>query len=141
MSSSAKECWFLIRITVVLAVLFALTQCARTDKRTPNRGEEPLATFAQEIEALREELRQILAEKAQRKGNSSEPLRERAQRIAAAISEEADTIMDVYEPYLLQLGFLERTPRGRLATQLAYKHLGLSYDKEKPPQPTLWEKM
>ena len=57
--------------------------------------------------------------------------------IAAAISEEADTIMDVYEPYLLQLGFLERTPRGRLATRLAYEHLGLSY-KEKPPQATLF---
>ena len=57
--------------------------------------------------------------------------------IAAAISEEADTIMDVYEPYLLQLGFLERTPRGRLATPLAYQHLGLPYDKQKPPQPTL----
>ncbi len=58
--------------------------------------------------------------------------------IAAAISEEADTIMDVYEPYLLQLGFLERTPRGRLATPLAYQHLGLPYNKEKPPQPGLW---
>ncbi len=58
--------------------------------------------------------------------------------IAASISEEADTIMDVYEPYLLQLGFLERTPRGRLATKLAYEHLGLPYNnKEKPPQPTL----
>jgi Holliday junction DNA helicase RuvB len=44
--------------------------------------------------------------------------------IAASISEEADTIMDVYEPYLLQLGFLERTPRGRVATGLAYEHLG-----------------
>ena len=61
--------------------------------------------------------------------------------IAASISEESDTIMDVYEPYLLQLGFLERTPRGRLATQLAYKHLGLPYNKENPPQPTLWGKM
>ena len=60
--------------------------------------------------------------------------------IAASISEESDTIMDVYEPYLLQLGFLERTPRGRLATQLAYKHLDLPYNKEKPPQPTLWGK-
>jgi len=59
--------------------------------------------------------------------------------IAASISEEADTIMDIYEPYLLQLGFLERTPRGRLATQLAYRHLGLPYNKEKPPQPTLWQ--
>jgi len=58
--------------------------------------------------------------------------------IAASISEESDTIMDVYEPYLLQLGFLERTPRGRLATQLAYQHLGLPYNKQKPPQATLW---
>ena len=44
--------------------------------------------------------------------------------IAAAIGEDADTIMDVYEPYLLQLGFLDRTPRGRVATRLAYEHLG-----------------
>ncbi|MGB0388691.1 MAG: Holliday junction branch migration DNA helicase RuvB [Ardenticatenaceae bacterium] len=44
--------------------------------------------------------------------------------IAASISEESDTIMDVYEPYLLQLGFIERTPRGRMATLRAYKHLG-----------------
>lgn len=47
--------------------------------------------------------------------------------IAASISEEADTIMDVYEPYLLQLGFLERTSRGRVAARLAYDHLGISY--------------
>ncbi len=52
--------------------------------------------------------------------------------IAAAISEEADTIMDVYEPYLLQLGFLDRTPRGRAATRLAYEHLGISYPKDQP---------
>ena len=44
--------------------------------------------------------------------------------IAAAVGEDADTIMDVYEPYLLQLGFLDRTPRGRTATRLAYSHLG-----------------
>ena len=50
--------------------------------------------------------------------------------ISAALSEEADTIMDVYEPYLLQLGFLDRTPRGRLATRHAYEHLGLPYAKE-----------
>jgi Holliday junction DNA helicase RuvB len=56
--------------------------------------------------------------------------------IAASISEEADTIMDVYEPYLLQLGFLERTPRGRVATRLAYEHLGLPYGKDE--QPSLW---
>ena len=57
--------------------------------------------------------------------------------IAASISEEADTIMDVYEPYLLQLGFLERTPRGRLVTPLAYKHLGIPCNKEKTFRPTL----
>jgi Holliday junction DNA helicase RuvB len=58
--------------------------------------------------------------------------------IAAAISEEADTVMDVYEPYLLQLSFLERTPRGRVATRFAYEHLGLEYGKDKPEQPGLW---
>lgn len=46
--------------------------------------------------------------------------------IAASTSEEPDTIMDVYEPYLLQLGFLDRTPRGRVATHKAYEHLGLA---------------
>jgi len=48
--------------------------------------------------------------------------------ISAAISEEADTIMEVVEPYLMQLGFLERTPQGRVATQMAYEHLGLPYE-------------
>ena len=57
--------------------------------------------------------------------------------IAASISEEADTIMDVYEPYLLQLGFLDRTPRGRVATPLAYQHLGIPYNKDKNVQPGL----
>jgi len=56
--------------------------------------------------------------------------------IAAAISEEPDTIMDVYEPYLLQLGFLDRTPRGRVATRRAYGHLGIPY--REPGQPTLF---
>jgi Holliday junction DNA helicase RuvB len=47
--------------------------------------------------------------------------------IAASISEESDTIMDVVEPYLLQLGFLDRTPRGRVATRMAYEHLGIAF--------------
>jgi Holliday junction DNA helicase RuvB len=58
--------------------------------------------------------------------------------IAASINEDADTIMDVYEPYLLQLGFLERTPRGRIAARLAYEHLGLPYKRDIRPQPGLW---
>ncbi len=60
--------------------------------------------------------------------------------IAASISEEADTIMDVYEPYLMQLGFLSRTPRGRVATRLAYQHLGLPYSgKTETAQGALWQ--
>jgi Holliday junction DNA helicase RuvB len=58
--------------------------------------------------------------------------------IAAAISEESDAIMDVYEPYLMQLGFLERTPRGRVATPLAYEHLGRPVNKDKTAQQGLW---
>jgi Holliday junction DNA helicase RuvB len=56
--------------------------------------------------------------------------------IAASISEESDTIMDVVEPYLLQLGFLDRTPQGRIATKSAYEHLGLPFRADEP-QPRL----
>lgn len=55
--------------------------------------------------------------------------------IAASISEESDTIMDVVEPYLLQLGLIDRTPQGRTATRKAYEHLGRVYpEKENEPQ-------
>ena len=46
--------------------------------------------------------------------------------VAAVVGEEADTIEDVYEPYLIQIGFLDRTPRGRVATERAYRHFGLT---------------
>jgi Holliday junction DNA helicase RuvB len=59
--------------------------------------------------------------------------------IAAAISEDTATIMDVYEPYLIQLGFLERTPRGRVATPNAYAHLKIPYDDvDSNGQKRLW---
>jgi len=58
--------------------------------------------------------------------------------IGASISEEPDTIMDVVEPYLLQLGFLNRTPQGRVATRLAYEHLGLPYNEDLSQQPSLF---
>ena len=62
--------------------------------------------------------------------------------IGASISEESDTIMDVVEPYLLQLGFLERTARGRVATPHAYRHLNLPLPQHvlagKPNQPSLF---
>ena len=61
--------------------------------------------------------------------------------IAAAVSEETETIEDVYEPFLLQMGFLNRTPRGRMVTAAAYRHLGIpcrtepSDDRQEP----LWK--
>ncbi len=58
--------------------------------------------------------------------------------IAASISEESDTIMDVYEPFLLQCGFIQRTPRGRLATPAAYRHLGLEVPGSVEAQRSLW---
>jgi len=49
--------------------------------------------------------------------------------LAATIGEEANTIEDVYEPYLLQLGFISRTPRGRIATKPAYDHFGYQFSE------------
>jgi Holliday junction DNA helicase RuvB len=46
--------------------------------------------------------------------------------LAASISEEKDTIEDVLEPYLMQSGFIQRTPRGRIATEIAYQHFGIT---------------
>jgi len=60
--------------------------------------------------------------------------------ISASISEDRDTLEDVYEPFLLQLGFIDRTPRGRIATRSAYEHLGLVFVSEQARhnQPSLF---
>ena len=50
--------------------------------------------------------------------------------IASAIGEEAITLEDVYEPYLLQIGFINRTARGRVVTEKAYRHLSIDYDQK-----------
>ncbi len=55
--------------------------------------------------------------------------------LAAALAEEQDALEEVYEPFLIQIGFLDRTPRGRVATRLAYEHLGI----EMPRKPTLFD--
>jgi Holliday junction DNA helicase RuvB len=55
------------------------------------------------------------------------------ENLAHAIGEEADTIEDVIEPYLIQQGYLQRTPRGRVATVSAYRHLGLAVPKPAGP--------
>jgi Holliday junction DNA helicase RuvB len=58
--------------------------------------------------------------------------------LAAAIGEERDTIEDVLEPYLIQQGFLQRTPRGRIATPTAYRHFGVAAPKTSP-NGDLWD--
>src|SRR5580765_4134476 len=58
--------------------------------------------------------------------------------IAAAISEEKDAIEDIYEPFLIQIGFLDRTPRGRVATPLAYGYFGLVAPDERRRESRLW---
>lgn len=55
--------------------------------------------------------------------------------LAAALSEPRDTIEDVYEPFLLQIGMLGRTPRGRIATRKAYVHLGVAPERPPPDKP------
>jgi holliday junction DNA helicase RuvB len=59
--------------------------------------------------------------------------------IAAALSEPRDAIEDIIEPYLIQLGFVQRTPRGRLLTSHAFRHLGLPEPRREGSQPTLFE--
>lgn len=59
--------------------------------------------------------------------------------IAATIGEESDTIEDVYEPFLMQIGFINRTPRGRMVTRLAYEHFGIEYTNKAKPQITLFD--
>jgi Holliday junction DNA helicase RuvB len=57
--------------------------------------------------------------------------------IAASIHEEKDSIEEIIEPYLIQIGFLNRTPRGRMATRLAYQHFGVTLPSQS--RPTLFD--
>jgi len=57
--------------------------------------------------------------------------------MAATLSEDIGTIEEVIEPYLMQIGFLKRTPRGREATEKAYRHFNLSYSNKNPQQEKL----
>ena len=58
--------------------------------------------------------------------------------LSAAVSEEKDTLEDVYEPFLIQMGYIQRTPRGRVATKLAYSHFGIPMDDRDQPQKKLF---
>ena len=54
--------------------------------------------------------------------------------LSAAVSEEKDTLEDVYEPFLIQIGYIKRTPRGRVATKLAYNHFSIKMKEEQLSQ-------
>jgi Holliday junction DNA helicase RuvB len=58
--------------------------------------------------------------------------------LSAAVSEEKDTLEDVYEPFLIQIGYIKRTPRGRVATKLAYSHFGIKMDEDAQAQKRLF---
>ena len=58
--------------------------------------------------------------------------------LSAAVSEEKDTLEDVYEPFLIQIGYIKRTPRGRVATKLAYSHFGIKMDEDPQAQKRLF---
>ena len=60
--------------------------------------------------------------------------------LAAAIGEERETIEDVLEPYLIQQGYLQRTPRGRMATASAWRHFGLTRPASPAATPDLWDR-
>jgi Holliday junction DNA helicase RuvB len=59
--------------------------------------------------------------------------------LAATVNEDANTIEDVYEPYLLQLGFIARTPRGRVLLKSGYEHIGLKMPQNKVEQLSIYE--
>ncbi len=92
---------------------------------------EALAALEVDDEGLDEEDRRLLRAIAEKFGGGPVGL----ETLAAAVSEEAETIEDVYEPFLLQEGYLKRTQRGRVATERAYSHLGLV----PPKSATLWD--
>lgn len=102
----------------------------RSDGRiTPAVAAEALALLDVDALGLDELDRQVLRTIIEKFGGGPVGL----ETIAAAVSEEPDTVMDVVEPYLLQMGFLERTPRGRVATARAYEHLGIPWERAEQP--------
>ena len=109
--------------------------CKVIDRKVADKALNMLEVDQLGLDAIDRKMLQIIIEKFRGGPVGVETL-------AASISEETSTIEDVYEPYLLQLGFIQRTPRGRMATPLAYQHLGIPYvsdgvEKEED-QSTIW---
>ncbi len=140
------------RILEIQADPEGVTEIARRARGTPriaNRLLRRVRDYAQVIgdgiitaDLARDALRQLEVDERGLDGTDTRMLRSIIEKfeggpvgldtIAASISEDSDTIEDVYEPYLLQLGFLDKTPRGRVATRRAYDHLGFEYTKDNP---------
>jgi Holliday junction DNA helicase RuvB len=110
----------------------------RVDAATADKA---LAALEIDDEGLDSTDRKLLAAIVQKFGSGPVGI----QALAAVLSEEAETVEDVYEPFLLRLGFLDRTPQGRIATELARQHLSRLGHEIPPPrraeadQPALWE--
>jgi Holliday junction DNA helicase RuvB len=100
------------------------------DGRITKKGaEEALSMLEVDTRGLEEMDRKILETIARKFDGGPVGLH----ALAASIGEEQDTIADVYEPYLLQLGFLQRTPKGRVLTHETYEHLNLPRSKNQDP--------
>ena len=97
-------------------------QVRRAGRVTLEAAADALALFEVDERGLDRVDVQLLTALAERFGGGPVGL----STLAAAVGEETGTIEEVYEPYLLQIGFLQRTPRGRLATDAAYRHLGMA---------------
>ncbi len=101
------------------------------DRKIVRRGLESLEIDAKGLDKLDREILRTLVEKYSGGPVGSETL-------AISIGESVDTLEDVYEPYLIQIGFLKRTPRGRMATSGAYDHLGIARRDGSGDQPILF---
>jgi Holliday junction DNA helicase RuvB len=102
------------------------------DKACAARGLERLAVDALGLDALD---RRYLAALVENYGGGPAGV----ETLSYAIAEARDSVEDVIEPFLLQQGFIQRTPRGRLACAKAYLHLGLTPPATPPGQPTLFD--
>jgi holliday junction DNA helicase RuvB len=103
----------------------------RVDRRTAADG---LALFGVDDRGLDKVDRAILFALCERFAGGPVGL----STLAISVGEQTETVEDVYEPFLIQEGLLMRTPRGRVPTPTAWRHLGLAPPADEPPTPTLW---
>ena len=125
-------CFIIERAAEILGVAIeregaqAIARRSRGTPRVANRLLKRVRDFAQVAGAQSITDRRILQTIVKTFGGGPVGI----ETIAAAVSEESDTIEDVIEPYLMQLGLIQRTPRGRIATRETYRYLGVPYQKE-----------